>query len=54
MMRAIPDIAVEFVAKWEVLRLKAYQDSAGVWTIGYGHIAGVKQGDTCTPTQAKA
>lgn len=27
----------EHLAKVEGLRLKAYQDSAGVWTIGYGH-----------------
>jgi lysozyme len=38
----------------EELRLKAYQDSKGVWTIGYGHIAGVKEGDTCTQEQADA
>lgn len=36
-MRAVPKPAVEFVAKHEGLRLKAYQDVAGVWTIGYGH-----------------
>jgi lysozyme len=35
-MRAIPAAAVEFVARWEGCRLAAYQDLAGVWTIGYG------------------
>lgn len=36
----------------EGLRLKAYQCTAGVWTIGYGHTKGVKPGDTCTVQQA--
>ncbi len=29
-----------FIKRWEGLRLKAYQDVAGVWTIGYGHTSG--------------
>lgn len=33
--------------------LTAYQDSAGVWTIGYGHTAGVKKGDKITIYQAE-
>jgi lysozyme len=34
--------------------LDAYQDEGyGVWTIGFGHIRGVKQGDICTPEQAE-
>lgn len=32
--------------------LTSYQDSAGVWTIGYGHTKGVISGMTCTPAQA--
>ena len=32
--------------------LTAYQDQRGVWTIGFGHTAGVKAGDTCTAEQA--
>lgn len=36
----------------EGLRLKAYKCSAGVWTSGYGHTAGVKQGDVITKEQA--
>ena len=27
----------QFIQFWEGLRLKAYQDIGGVWTIGYGH-----------------
>jgi lysozyme len=30
--------AVDFIKKEELLELKAYKDSAGVWTIGYGTI----------------
>lgn len=33
-------------------RLAAYQDSVGVWTIGYGHTKGVKPGDKITQAQA--
>jgi lysozyme len=36
----------------EGLRLNAYQDEKGVWTIGYGHTSGVKRGMTCTKAQA--
>ena len=36
----------------EGCRLTAYQDSVGVWTIGYGHTKGVGAGMTCTPVQA--
>jgi lysozyme len=30
--------AVSLVKRWEGLRLDAYQDVAGFWTIGYGHL----------------
>lgn len=29
--------AAKYVARWEGLRTEAYQDSGGIWTIGYGH-----------------
>jgi lysozyme len=32
----------------------AYQDSVGVWTIGYGHTEGVHQGQTMTVAQANS
>lgn len=35
---------IEAVKRFEGLRLKAYKCPAGVWTIGYGHTKGVKQG----------
>ena len=42
----------DFVAAWESLRTHAYQDVAGVWTIGYGRTQDVQPGDTCTQDQA--
>jgi len=36
-MRAIPKAAIDFVAEHEGWRDTAYQDSVGVWTIGWGH-----------------
>lgn len=39
---------------FEGCELTAYQDSVGIWTIGYGHTRGVKPGDTCTQAQADA
>ena len=41
------------IKKIEACALTAYQDSVGVWTIGYGHTAGVKKGDRCTQYQAE-
>jgi len=48
--------ARELIKQHEGLRLKAYPDpgSGGdPWTIGYGHTAGVRKGDTCTKEQAE-
>lgn len=42
------------IEQFEGLRLEAYQDGAGVWTIGYGHTLNVAAGDTCTEEQAGA
>ena len=39
---------------FESCRFVAYQDSKGVWTIGWGHARGVQEGDTCTQEQADA
>lgn len=41
------------IQHFEGLRLQAYQCSAGVWTIGWGHTAGVKAGDTIDTDTAK-
>lgn len=43
---AVSDRGVELIAKYEGCRLEAYLCPAGVWTIGYGHTAGVEKGQT--------
>ena len=45
---------VSLIKQFEGCRLKAYKCPAGVWTIGYGHTAGVKEGDTITQKTADA
>lgn len=42
---------ISFIESLEGIKLQAYADSSGVWTIGVGHTAGVKQGDTCNQQQ---
>lgn len=42
------DIEKEF----EGCKLTAYQDSVGVWTIGFGHTSGVYEGQVITQEQA--
>lgn len=48
----ISDRGVELIAKYEGCRLEAYKCPAGVWTIGYGHTAGVTQGQTLPSKEA--
>lgn len=40
------------ICSFEKCRLTAYLDQGGTPTIGWGHIAGVHMGDTCTQQQA--
>lgn len=47
------DRLLELIRTLEGLRLEAYQCSAGVWTIGYGHTKGVRKGSKCTMEQAE-
>ena len=44
---------IALIKEFEGLRLKAYLCPGGVWTIGYGHTAGVKPGMTITEEQAE-
>ena len=44
---------IELIKKYEGLRLTAYKCPAGVWTIGYGHTKGVKEGQKITNSQAE-
>lgn len=48
---------IDLIKKYEGCKLNAYQDSAGIWTIGYGTILypngfKVKQGDSITSHEA--
>lgn len=45
---------INLIKKLEGLKLKAYQCSAGIWTIGYGHTSGVKSTDVITEAQAES
>jgi lysozyme len=48
----ISEEGLNLIKNCEGLRLTAYQCSAGVWTIGYGHTKGVQEGDSCTVEEA--
>lgn len=48
-----PAIAIDFIRNEEGCKLKAYQCSAGRWTIGYGHTAGVTEGMTISQAHAE-
>ena len=43
----------EFIHRWEGLRLAAYLDTGGVWTIGWGHTGTAKPGMVITKEQAE-
>ncbi len=48
------DAGLALTRRFEGLRLTAYADAAGVWTIGYGHTGpGVHEGLTITEHQAE-
>jgi lysozyme len=53
-MQTINAAGLQLIESFEGLRLQSYQDSVGVWTIGYGHTLGVKAGQTITQQQAQA
>jgi len=44
---------IALIKEFEGLRLRAYKCPGGVWTIGYGHTAGVKAGMVITERQAE-
>ena len=47
-------LVLALVMFFEGLSLTAYRDTGGVWTICYGHTAGVRAGDTATRSQCTA
>jgi lysozyme len=54
MTRTISSDGLAVLKYFEACKLVAYQDSAKIWTIGWGHIKNVRQGMTCTQAQADA
>jgi len=44
---------IELLKHFEGCELKAYQDSVGVWTIGYGHTKGIYEGLEITQSEAE-
>ena len=44
---------IALIKEFEGLRLKAYLCPSGIWTIGYGHTAGVKPGMVISEAQAE-
>ena len=44
---------IALIKEFEGLRLKAYKCPGGVWTIGYGHTAGVRPEMVITEAQAE-
>ena len=47
------DQALRTIRRYEGFRNEAYQDTVGVWTIGYGFTDGVHEGDTTTREAAE-
>lgn len=45
---------INLIKQFEGCKLTAYKCPAGIWTIGYGHTAGVKAGQSITQAQADA
>ena len=48
----ISNKGIKLIKEFEGCRLKAYQDSVNVWTIGYGHTEGVHEGMEISQHQA--
>ena len=53
-MRVTSEEGISLIKKFEGCELEAYQCSADVWTLGYGHTSGVSKGDTCTAEDAES
>jgi len=44
---------IDLIKHFEGCETKAYQCSANVWTVGYGHTQGVREGDEITENKAE-
>lgn len=49
----VSETGIQLIKNFEGCVLNAYKCPAGVWTIGYGHTSGVKEGQTITKAQAE-
>lgn len=54
MGRRISKAGLELIQRFEGLRLAAYRDAVGVWTIGWGHTRTVRPGMKITRAEAEA
>ena len=52
MLKVIGQAGLDLIKQFEGCRLTAYRCPAGVWTIGYGHTAGVAAGQRITQEEA--
>jgi lysozyme len=52
MLYKLSAAGIDLIKRFEGLRLTSYQDSVGVWTIGYGSTLGVHAGLSITQAQA--
>tara|TARA_B100000131_G_scaffold320090_1_gene367383 strand:+ start:1528 stop:1989 length:462 start_codon:yes stop_codon:yes gene_type:complete len=52
-MMQLSKTGIELLKHFEGCELKAYQDSVGVWTIGYGHTKGIYEGLEITQSEAE-
>jgi lysozyme len=53
-MQHISQYGIEIIKEHEGLRLNAYRDPVGIWTIGYGHTRNVREGDRITESAAES
>lgn len=53
-MRRINKAGLDLIKSFEGLRLKAYKDAVGIWTIGYGHIKTATPGMSISEPEAEA
>ena len=44
---------LQLIKRYESLRLRAYKDGVGIWTIGWGHTRNVGSGMVCTLEEAE-
>lgn len=48
----VSENGINLIKQFEGCRLDSYKDSAGVWTIGYGHTSGVYKGQVISQMEA--